>query len=326
MDDIYDIIDSKLSGKYNVDSFLSDFRFIVSTNRGALGFDALKDGDDGKEEDDALECVVDECFVVNRSERDRTTMTQNEQKRKNLFFVSTEMEEDGASRHSVVLQQILDTAHIWHCHTLRVKAEQYIDDKLGDEDHDENDIDCECTDRLIQEFAKLIEQKKKSSNRFRATQSERAKSNGSKFTTMSTEEIQSAIGPETADISGTNTATSFQEEILEEVRGTVLSTGDLKDFYEFIEDEEWDTDALKDDLEDYRESLIMDEFGAKRTKNGKGTKWVLRKWLFEDELRGKLYSAGFRFFYHQKYALIQEEWHTLYFMESVCFVLILHQK
>ena len=160
-EDIYELIDSKLSEKYNVESFLNDFRFIVSTNRGALGYDELKEGDDGKEEDDDLECNVNDCFMVKRSERNRARMTRHDQKRKNLFFVSREMEEDGASRHSVVIQQILDTAHIWCCHTLRVKADQYIDGKLGDDDDDEKEVDWSCTDRLSQQFGALISKRRR---------------------------------------------------------------------------------------------------------------------------------------------------------------------
>ena len=103
---------------------------------------------------------VADCFMVRRSERNRARMTQNDGERKKLFFVSREMEEDGASRHSVVIQQILDTAHIWCCHTLRVKADQYIDGKLGDDDDDEKEVDWSCTDRLSQQFGALIERRR----------------------------------------------------------------------------------------------------------------------------------------------------------------------
>ncbi len=321
-EDIYDVIDSKLSAKYNVESFLADYRFIVSTDRGALGYDELKDGDDGKEEDVDSECNVNGCFIVERSERNRARMTRNEQKRKSLFFVSRQMEEDGASRHSVVIQQILDSAHIWCRHTLRVKADQYIDAKLGDDDDDEVEVDWSCTDRLIQEFGALIERKKKSSNRFRSTQSERATSNGSKFMTMSTEDIQSAIGShsETAAVSGPDavgkdtkdTAASFQEEIVDEVRGTVLSHDGVRDFYEFIEAEQFDTDGLRDDLQDHSESNVVLLFGDKETRNGKGLEWVLRKRMFEDAQRDNLYSSGFRYFYWKHYEFREEEWDVLY--------------
>ena len=294
----------------------------MSTNRGALGYDELKDGDDGKGEDDDLECNINDCFVMRRSERNRARMTQNDGERKKLFFVSREMEEDGASRHSVVIQQILDTAHIWCCHTLRVNADQYIDGKLGDDDDDEKEVDWSCTDRLSQQFGALIEQKKKSSNRFRSTLSERATSNGSKFTTMSTEDIQSAIGSpsETAAISGRDavakdaidTAASFQEEIVNEVRGTVLSHDDVQDFYEFIEAEQFDTDGLRDDLRDHRDSVIVEEFGARKTRNGKRLKWVLRKLMFEDKQRANLYSSGFRYFYWRQYEQREDEWNVLW--------------
>ena len=324
--DIYDLIDSKLSGDYNVESLLNDFRFIVSTNREALGFHDLKNDDDGKEEDDDSECNVNDCFVVNRSERNKATMTRNEQKRKDLFFVTNELEEDGAARHSVILQQILDSAHIWCRHTLRVKTDQFMDDTLGDDDDDEKEteIDWSCTDRLLQEFGALIERKKKSSNRFRSTERERATNNASKFMTMSTADIQSTLGLETGGIPDgngrghndtVNAVTSFQEEILEEVRATAVSQGAVQDFYEFIESEQFDTDGLKDDLREHDDSVIVDQFGSNATKNGKGLKWVLRKLMFEDKQRDNLYSSGFRFFYKESYSQIHDEWNVLYIQD-----------
>ena len=311
--DIYEIIDTKLDEMYSVDSYLNDFRYIVSTNRDALGYDDLEHDDDGKEDDD-LQCDINDCFVVKRSERDRAMMSKNEQERNSLFFVSTAMEEDGASRHSVVLQQILDTAHVWHCHTLRVKADKYIDEKLSDRKDDKEDIDWSCTDALVQNFKTLIEKKKESSNRFRNTQNEQTTSKATKFTTMSIEDAEALTNSVTTNDHKKDTknkVTSFQEEILEEVRNTVVSTSDIEDFYEFIEEEQFDTEALNDDLKKYQDSNIMHKFGARHTRNGKGLQWILRKLLFECKQRRNAYSSGFRFFYWSHYQHREEEWHHL---------------
>ena len=139
---------------------------------------------------------------------------------------------------------------------------------------------------------------------------------------MSTEDIQSAIGSpsETAAISGRDavakdaidTAASFQEEIVNEVRGTVLSHDDVQDFYEFIEAEQFDTDGLRDDLRDHRDSVIMELFGVRETKNGKALKWVLRKLMFEDKQRANLYSSGFRYFYWRQYEQREDEWNVMF--------------
>ena len=332
-----DLIEDGFGSEYDVNSFLNDYRFMVHTERDAAGY-YEDEGDDG------LLCDIDDCYVVQRSNRNKGRMTKHGNERKQLFFIWTDNEKDGESTKNMVIQQILDTAHLWLYHTLRIKAQKYLEDDHEDDDDDQNNIDLSCIDAAIQEFGKMANQIRASSNRFTSKQRERdglCALNANKFKTNNQYEnagnVQVTTDDDDDDDDGSdavaiyqsavygndqmlfkkkqnqnqNKNTCFMDKLYSDFRGNGASNTAFSDFYEFIEAEEYETESVQQDLRNDPSSNILHKFTLKKKTN-----LFFKKFLFENDQKQMLYSAGYRFFYWPYYQNMNAQWNPLYVQSS----------
>ena len=152
---MYDIIENEFGDNYNVQTFLRDYRYIVCTKRDAFGYD-----DDDEQKNDNLmfgfECDINDCYVMNRNNRNRSEMTRFNNKRNEMFFVSNKNNDD--STKSVIIQQIMDSLHCWVYHSLKLNFSKYMSDKLEESKDNQNEIIC--VDIFVQNFGEIIQQKR----------------------------------------------------------------------------------------------------------------------------------------------------------------------
>eukprot|EP01084_Bolivina_argentea_P056964 104161_1 len=157
--DIRDVIESELHPSYNLSSFLSDYRVVSQLNKELLL------GDDDL--DEKAVCTASQCMILDRNARDREYLKNNNEKRRALYFMRAQANEDMMNK-SVSIQQILDTLHELIYHTVYVKVGD-IDAmfKAKQAVHDASDMDHVCDDVGVQDICDLIAKKQKDSNRYR---------------------------------------------------------------------------------------------------------------------------------------------------------------
>eukprot|EP01084_Bolivina_argentea_P301909 521001_1 len=61
-----DIIDNEIHKSYDLDAFLSDYRFVIYSKRHAFGY-----FDDNNNELNQLECGVSNCYMLKRNNRNK---------------------------------------------------------------------------------------------------------------------------------------------------------------------------------------------------------------------------------------------------------------
>ena len=219
MDSIFDIICCELCDNYNMQTFLSDYRFVVNTKRTSMGYNDDNDDDTKKEEDSDCFCEIDCCFITKRNERNKGSMTTNNGIRNEIFFVNSKLNKDSTETiKDIVIQQILDTLHLWTYHSLKLDANKYLIHDINHKDKEENDdnesdIDLNelCYDSAVKKLGDIIKKKQKSSKRFRATMDSRYSSNNNKFITSKyNENADNTLNAEDDGVSDNNLLAMYQ--------------------------------------------------------------------------------------------------------------------
>ena len=94
-----------------------------------------------------------------------------------------------------------------------------------------------------------------------------------------------------------------------------LNQDTISKFKKFLQENEYETDSICDDINNDPESNIMNN-----TKNYETEKTVLtsilNKYVYIQSSHSTLYSAGFRYFYWDRYKSIDKEWNTLRIMPN----------
>ena len=316
--DIYDIIDKSVSKSYSFNHFVKDYKYIMNNSREILSF-----SDETKESDSYI-CKGDKCFIGLRHERDRSKFS------KQTFFIqkSNELSDESAHIRSMVTQQILDSSHAYLYHTLRLNTKAIrdrIEQKVNDNNiSDISDVLKLCKDNVSIEFRKYLETKKKDA-RFRNNQEKTQEFSKFVTTKMTT---TAAVGKQGSKDENMCDTVCFLGGLLDEMVTYKVHNLVIRDFYEHLESEEWDTDALvmdyanidiqKDNLIRYgvwsdNKSQIKNVFQF--LSNKYSTKYSMK--LFDEYLTVFLnantqYSSGIRFWYWEYYKNITDTVNVLF--------------
>eukprot|EP01083_Nonionella_stella_P027904 76845_1 len=288
-EDIYCIMNNGFGTDtgYDINSFLSDYYFVVDDQNKQSVAIAIQDiVSDMKDTETDTICDAEICRVIDRVNEIDSNSRRN-------YFCKQGDDSQGVNRN-ISVQQILDSLHMFMYHTIRVSEEECI----VSEDEDEQKGGDLYEDKITKKISTIIE-KAKTSKRFRRTRNTSHVHN--KFMTMNqcqkTAENDTIQRPKSG-INGDNPLLLPKEQINENacVRDQLCETIGLK--YETLKqfvDEEYDTDAIADDLEFKYE----DQSNLKRSLCDmfETAALFVHRAQFEQESKRNVYDPGFRFFY-----------------------------
>eukprot|EP01083_Nonionella_stella_P000815 2334_1 len=120
--DLYSIINDGLifepQTQYNLNTFLSDYHFVVDEkNSKLITAEIHKMDDEIKDKENDTVCDAEVCRVIDRSEMDRT-------KARHTYFYD-EIDDTTAINRNISIQQILDSLHVFMYHTFRIHPDEY---------------------------------------------------------------------------------------------------------------------------------------------------------------------------------------------------------
>eukprot|EP01084_Bolivina_argentea_P112223 200168_1 len=327
-----------------MNGFLRDYIYATHINRGCFGYDNI-DNDENESKSKDFECDINNCFIVARSNRNKNQMGQHNKKRRILFFIDEDKngnKDNDEINKNTYTQQICDALHCWVYHTPKININKYIIN-INDNDEeeamdDELEFDLLIVDDIIKKLGEMIMKTRKSSNRFRNTRNTRYESaKGNKFMTnqQSDESLATKIEETKEEITEDDIAIyqsavygndklllqkekklkketisnveCWMDVIFNEIITHKFDSKTVKKFVNLIKSEEYATESIYDDLHNEYESNIFNEFTNDKLHG------LLRSIVFEKEQKGKIYSAGYRFFYHKYYKENgNKEWNILY--------------
>ena len=310
---IYDIINNKLSDNYNINRFLDDYRFITYHRRDILPFH-----DD--ENDEIEECDINSCYIDSRNQRNKTQMATNNNLRNEMFFINDDNDhndDNDDNNKDIVIQSILDSLHIFIYHTLRIRFQKYIESKSDDEvEHDDGkqnmEDDIACFDGKVKELGDVIKQKRKSSNRYRRAGLRRYSVKNNKFVTKNT-----SIPDDYNNTNGDQFTLCFIDYLF---RGINESKSNIHQrfidkFKTFLSEQEYDTDSICQDVNNYPQSNILNNTNEYEKENQQLLS-ILNKFVYIETSHKTLYSAGYRYFYWKYYENIENEANVLWIRSS----------
>ena len=346
--DIYDVISKQFGDEYSINEFLRDYKYLVHENRNCLPYH-------DEEDDESINCNINECFIHNRVHRDRGRISRNNNIRTQLFFVnnSNDTENDDDLAKSVFIQDILDGLHQFIYHTLRVRIQKFIKiepeqkaDGGQDDDYAEDDEMTDIAPALfeegIKEYTKFIENKTASSNRFASNCST---STTNKFMTLSMDEHQQKQQLQAAnDNDNAEELAIYQSQIyqndqlaLKQKKQTMntpktlcfidylsaaIKISNKLDYklYDKIEaylkEQAFDSDAVADDVDGITTKAGSNILTDNLGGDDKAALGdILSSFVYKRGQSGKIYDAGKRFFYWPYYKHIKKEWNVLYEQE-----------
>eukprot|EP01083_Nonionella_stella_P230312 814259_1 len=304
-------------------------------NRTLIATENHKMDDEIHDKENDTVCDAEVCRVIDRSEIDRTKARQ-------IYFY-TKTDDDTDINRNISIQQILDSLHVFMYHTFRIHPDEYqqieeeTKEKEGDDEDDEkqDDSDTLYDDRITQKILNVIQKAKAASRRFRRTRNTTQIHN--KFMTSNqfdnvpcndTEPEQDAMD----DVAAYQSAVYGNEQLLlqqqqkvsddpcvtdalfEELRkrcavddtdGSVL-----KQLQQWVDNEEYDTDAITDDLDFQEEDqsnlkrILLDRFEIAAL--------FVHQIEFEEYTKHNIYDPGVRFFYWPYFKDNEEERSLIY--------------
>eukprot|EP01083_Nonionella_stella_P235275 827465_1 len=301
---------------YNIDSFLYDYYFVVNEENKQLIATAIQDIEkEMKDKETDTICDAEICRVIDRV-NDIASHS-----RRYYFRKQGAVDDPQATNRSISVQQILDSLHMFMYHTIRVNEEECIE--AQPEDDDEKKKDDLYEDKITQKISALIE-KAQTSKRFRRTRNTSQAHN--KFMTMNqcekvTEndnaQQQSPKEHGMDDLAVYQAAVYGNEQLLLQKKKQTNEKQCVRDqlcellcrkhdknktneevltqFATFLADEEYDTDAITDDLKFKHE----EHSNLKRTLCDwfEAAALFVHQVKFEEDTKRNVYDAGFRFFY-----------------------------
>eukprot|EP01083_Nonionella_stella_P280553 954416_1 len=323
-EDMYSIINNGfgINTSYNLKSFLSDYHFVVhDRNRKLITTEIHKMDDEMKGKDTDTICDAEVCRVIDRSEIDRSVSRQA------YFFNPSDSRSD--VNQNVAIQQMLDSLHVFMYHTFRVHPTQYDhilevikseEEEAAEDSEDDEETEAGLgaiyDDKVTKKVINLIHEAKAASSRFRRTRN--ASQIHNKFMTVNQyDEVDRNVNythhadkderKERVEERGTTkvSADSVEQKLSDEpcvtdtffehLRPLIPSKDTLKQMQCFLSDEEYDTDAITDDLEFRQEEqsnlkpLLLNRFEAAAL--------YVHRAKFEEYAKNNVYDAGVRFFY-----------------------------
>ena len=255
-----------------------------------------------------MECEAAKCRSLRRRNRDRSGRHYSGDLLNEEFFIIDDEDDFKAKMKNISIQRIMDSVHCYLVHSIRIPPSQ-IEEKRKElmtlKDGGGDNEDDECRDYWTEAICTLMVDRRKLS-RFR--DSNRFKSGYNKFMTY-----DAAVEHELS-INATNNANedekspsvssikTFSEELKTELQNAEngIENEIVSSFDVFVEREDFDSETVHDDLEDFRDSNILKELscsqndanGAINSFRSRATKFISRKVGSSDT-----YFSSYRFFY-----------------------------
>eukprot|EP01083_Nonionella_stella_P091093 254568_1 len=330
-EDMYSIINTGFTTQtqYNLKSFLSDYHFMVDDkNRTLIATEIHKMDDEIHDKENDTVCDAEVCRVIDRSEIDRTKARQ--------MYSYNKSDDDTDINRNISIQQILDSLHVFMYHTFRIHPDEYqqiedeTTDKEGDDEDDEkqDDLGTLYDDKTTQKILTIIQKAKSASKRFRRARN--AAQIHNKF--MTANQFENAPGDDTVPQQDGNEQLLLQKQqqkvsnescdmdaLFEELRKkcAVDDTGRsvLKQLQGFVDVEEYDTDAVTDDLDFQEEAqsnlkrILLDRFEIAAL--------IVQQIEFDEFTKHNVYDPGVRFFYWPYFQDNEEERSLIYKSNTV---------
>ena len=306
--DIYDIIEYNISSKYNFNSFMNDYKYVME-HKSLLGYD----NDDENDKKDNI-CDVNDCFIIGRQERPKYHKNDTNQ----LFF-DKNIDQDDIHRSRAV-QQCLDSAHCFIYHTMRLdmdKIKRMIQKITKQKDNDY----AGYHDEFIANLHKIRNKTIKESRRYR--NSNRNKKFNKFMTTKDYQSTKSNIFEMKIDdiINDQSDNTDKEERICfldnlmhEMVHKYNVSQNIVYKLWHYLINEEYDSDGIHNDYQnrntedvDDTESQIKQLLKSLISKNNQNerdlfyTNNILIEHVSVYVNFSSIYFSSYRFFYWDYY-------------------------
>ena len=177
---IYEFINDVLSGKYNLEDLLIDYKDIIE-NKEILGYHNDKIGDIKTDE-----CNVNNCYLIDRYERSKDYYSQ--QRTDKLFFIDDNSDDNEANTKLMIIQDILDTILCYFNHSMRINMDTLMKNDVKTNEKDDyvnsNFINELLKDKVAEKLSECVTHMRNNSSRFR--ESKRNNYQISKFMTANT--------------------------------------------------------------------------------------------------------------------------------------------
>ena len=315
-----------MEGQYSFTELLADFQFILK-NKNVL-FE-----DEKTRAQSESECDAESCFILSRSQREKDSQNESGNALKEWFFGdgnSGNDDDDEDNIQNAVYLELLDSIHVFLDHTARISPDE-IQTAMDKENKDDDGFD-----HFAEAVCSVLEQKKKSSSRFRRNKRSGV---GNKFmTTNKSSHQQPATKPTTTKSADQETAqniaiyqdavygnstlliqqqnqqevdpkeqcfvealcTEIEAESLEQKETATVAPIITSSIKTFVNDDDADSDAVIADLENVSDSNILEDVSS--TKDATHSVWsVCQKFIAQTAGASDVYSSGWRYFYWNFY-------------------------
>eukprot|EP01084_Bolivina_argentea_P214194 363682_1 len=278
---MFELITNYLNPKqYNYYSFLSDYRIAINIKKDLISNDNI--------------CPASKCITINRNERDRQYFGKYADKRSKLYYQTDEEIEKEEMDINISVQQILDDLHSYIYHTVYINAQEIEQNKDIIKNLQDLDIDHLCDDLYMTKICKMIENKRKTSMRYRTRErNETGDDNYNKFQTTNTYTFS---GTKYMKIVQNAKQKCFVDVLLSAIKKSGITEKQFTLIDNFIYSESYDSDSIAFDLKDINSSNFINILN-----DSKKFKEISNKLIHERKIKKKLYSSGKRYFYWKFY-------------------------
>ena len=268
--------------------------------------------------------------------------------REDIFFIRDGVNNDDNSTKSVMIQEILDTLHCWVYHSLRIDTNKYFNGDTvkkdeDDEANDDIDFDEMLYDDVVAKLGEVIKKGRESSRRF--ISDHRYDTINSKFITTNETDAnndnplqmrdinESKEDDMKEDVARYQSAVYGNDQLLEAnkkeeradsmVTDAITWTDDLlrillrygipsitiEAMIKFFIDEDYETDSIEADVkngDDKTSNIIVLAGGIESLRK------ICDIFLLEKQLDGRVYSAGWKYYYWSYYQHNTNEYEVMY--------------
>ena len=335
-----DAVTVGMEGQYGFTKLLTDFNHILRNKE-------VLNEDENKRTKSESECDAEKCFILSRAQREKDGKNESGSALKEWFFGDGNGgNEDDDNIQNAVYLELLDSIHVFLEHTVRITPEEM--QKVQNKENKEDD----GYDHVAEAVCTILEEKKKSSSRFRRN---KRSGKGSKFMTTTTTNKQEATNhistaSEMAQQETAQNVAIYQEavygnsslliqqqkqqivdqnekcfvdalcveieaESLEQKETATIGPIVASSIKSFVDEDDADTDAVCDDVEDVTDSNTFNAVSAKQV--GTNSVWsICQKFIAQTTGAADVYSSGWRYFYWDFYAKKEEEKRVVYRTKS----------
>ena len=314
----YDAVNIGLGPNYDFLRFLRDFRAVTEDKELlVLEEERKEEGDD----DDAMNCDSARCLLLQRNLRDRGRTRSvaewfNVDDDERLDSKKKEKEDLTDKMKELSCLEIMDSVHCHLIHTIRLSPREIADKRRDRVKVDDiNGKANECYDHFTAVVSELVKEKEQLS---RFKDAKRFSSDFNKFVTVDKRDEKQTDSNAAADLKvkgGTNgdieTSKMKEKTFIDAVKEQLVELKEEEpecgvneqvvfSFSSVIERGAFDSDAVREDLQDRNQSNILNEVHCKkRTINSIHS--MTSRFISRCNQNAKSYSAGHRYFYWPHY-------------------------